>query len=76
VEGFEFPFVVGGEGPRLSAPQEHRVEEWELDAQHFLELCCDVFRHPCVGEFSNLCRCLLIDLSNNIVVVFQVLSDQ
>jgi hypothetical protein len=41
VEGFLFPFVAFGEGSRLDAPQRRVV--WELDVQHFLELCCDVF---------------------------------
>jgi hypothetical protein len=72
VEGFDFPFVVGGEGPRLDTPQS-RVE-WELDGQHSLELSCDIFRHPCVGKFLNLCLCL-IDLSDIVVAVFPVFSD-
>jgi hypothetical protein len=42
VEGFKFPFVVGGEGPQLGAPAQ-RLVEWELDALHFLDLRCDSF---------------------------------
>jgi hypothetical protein len=73
VEGFESPSVVGGEGPRLGALW--RRVQWELDAQHFLELGGDVFQHPHVGEFSNLHPCL-IDSSNDAVVLFQVLGEQ
>jgi hypothetical protein len=36
-----------------------------LDAQHFLELGGDVLWHPCVGEFSTLCHCL-VDSSTNV----------
>ena len=41
----------------------------------FSELGYDVFRHTYVREFSDLCPCL-IDSSNSVVVVFQVLGDQ
>jgi hypothetical protein len=57
VKGFKFPLIAGCEGSQLDAPQ--CPVWWQLDVQCFLKLHCDGFLHPRVGEFLNLCLCLM-----------------